>query len=313
MYLNHLTSFHGLPVVNFPEFIRARELPDAASVAWRLQTGDQYSDENEDIDEYWERFTRAVNLQDVRALIFSNRWYNAVPSCSPQYPVQLLVDFRSRLSGLEAVFLGDVLEDIDRGISWLYQTDLTPLLQAYPRLQELGVRGGIGLAFPVMRLGALRTLRFESDSLPPDVVNNVAAAALPALERLEMWIGDAETPWEGLATLLAGDRFPALRHLGVQNCREQNEIAAAMADAPVVAQLASLNLSLGNLGDPGAEALLANRPLTHLRELDLRHHYMSDTMMLRMRTALEPAGVHVNLTDQQDLGDDDLEECPIGL
>lgn len=86
-----------------------------------------------------------------------------------------------------------------------------------------------------------------------------------------------------------------------------------MADAPVVAQLASLNLSLGNLGDPGAEALLAGQPLTHLRELDLRHHYMSDAMMLRMRTALEPAGVRVNLTDQQDLGDDDLEECPIGL
>ncbi|HZX37358.1 MAG TPA: hypothetical protein VFF37_03305 [Streptomyces sp.] len=58
-----------------------------------------------------------------------------------------------------------------------------------------------------MRLGALRTLRFESDRLPPDVINNVAAADLPALECLEMWIGDEETPWEGLATLLAGDRF----------------------------------------------------------------------------------------------------------
>lgn len=303
MSVNHLVRFHGLPVVNFPHYTRPREVPEAGSAAWRLHSGD------EDLDEYWERFTRTLKLEDVRALVFSSSWYGAVDNW-PERPVELLVDLRSRLTGLEAVFLGDVVAEADRGISWLSQTDLTPLLGAYPRLQELGTRGGFGLDFPVMRHDGLRSLRFESDGLPPEVVESVIAADLPTLERLEMWLGDDDTsgttPVEHFAPLLRGDRFPALRHLGVQNSPIQDEIAAAVAAAPVVAQLASLSLSMGTLGDTGAEALLAGRPLTHLKELDLHHHYLSDVMMLRIWRALEPAGVRVDLTGQErpDYGDD---------
>lgn len=305
MSVNHLESFHGLSVVTFPQYTRvAGELPEAGSVAWRLRTGDEDLDEafDEDLDDYWERFTRTVKLDDVRALVFSNSWYGANYDC-PEGPVELLVDHRSRLTGLEAVFLGDVVEEADRGISWLGQTDLTPVLDAYPRLQELGARGSFGLEFPVMRHEGLRSLRFESDGLPSEVVENVIAADLPALERLEMWLGDDDnygtTPLERLAPLLAGGRFPALCHLGVQNSPIQDEIAEAVAAAPVVAQLTSLSLSMGTLSDTGAEALLAGQPLTHLKELDLHHHYLSDAMMLRVWTALEPAGVPVNLTGQE--------------
>ncbi|QKV97977.1 STM4015 family protein [Streptomyces sp. NA02950] len=296
--MHHLERFHGLPVVTFPDHTRAaEELPKAGSVAWRLHTG-----EDEPEDAYWERFAQAVELHDVRALIFSSTWYGA--NCNwPERPVELLLDHRSRLTGLEAVFLGDVVEQADRGISWLHQTDLTPVLRAYPRLRDLGVRGGFGLDFPVMRHDGLRSLRFESDGLPPEVVERVIAADLPQLERLEMWLGANDnlgTPTvEHIAPLLAGDRFPALRHLGLQNSPLQDEIAAAVAAAPLVAQLTSLSLSMGTLSDTGAQALLAGRSLTHLTELDLHHHYLTEPLMLRVRETLEPAGVRVNLTGQQ--------------
>ena len=42
-----------------------------------------------------------------------------------------------------------------------------------------------------------------------------------------------------------------------------------------MARLKTLDLSMGVLSDVGAEALLAGQPLTHLRRLDLHHHFLS--------------------------------------
>jgi hypothetical protein len=90
------------------------------------------------------------------------------------------------------------------------------------------------------------------------------------------------------------DRSPRLAHLGLCNSDIQDEIAAAVAAAPVVAGLDSLDLSMGTLSDDGGAALLSGQPLTHLRALDLGHHFMSEEMTRRVREALGP---HI-----QDLG-----------
>ena len=81
---------------------------------------------------------------------------------------------------------------------------------------------------------------------------------------------------EDLAPILAGARLPALKHLGLRDAEIADEVAAALAGAPVVARLETLDLSLGTLSDAGAAALLAGQPLTHLRKLDLHHHFLSD-------------------------------------
>jgi hypothetical protein len=65
----------------------------------------------------------------------------------------------------------------------------------------------------------------------------------------------------------------------------------------VLARLEELDLSLGALGDEGAAALLAGQPLTHLKRLDLHHHFMSEDMMQRLWAALP--GVEVNLDEQE--------------
>jgi len=67
----------------------------------------------------------------------------------------------------------------------------------------------------------------------------------------------------------------------------------------VVARLSTLDLSLGMLSDVGAAALLAGQPLTHLRRLDLHHHFLSPEMMDRLRVELEAAGVELDLSKAQ--------------
>ncbi|OBQ48738.1 cytoplasmic protein [Streptomyces sp. H-KF8] len=304
--VGHLTQFYGLPVLEFPQDPSARDLPaDPASVAWCMRAG--MGSEDESSDAYWERFAGTVPLEEVRALVFGAPWYGM----DGWGAVDELVEASSRLVNLEAVFLGDV-EMEESELSWLEQCDLEPVLRAYPRLRELGVRGGKDLGFPVLRHEGLRTLRFETGGLPAPVTRNVAASDLPSLEYLELWLGDeyygCDTTMEDLRPLLTGERLPSLRHLGLQNSQFQDEIAAAVAHAPVVPRLASLRLSMGVLGDEGAAALLNGQPLTHLRFLDLHHHYLSDAMMLRVWDALEPAGVRVDLTEQEEAERYDGEE-----
>jgi hypothetical protein len=64
----------------------------------------------------------------------------------------------------------------------------------------------------------------------------------------------------------------------------------------IVARLATLDLSLGTLGDEGAAALLAGQPLNHLERLDLHHHFLSGAMTERLREALPE--VELDLTGQ---------------
>ncbi|MGW0788301.1 STM4015 family protein [Streptomyces sp. NPDC002911] len=301
--MDHVEHFHGLPALTFPPCTHSAGLPAAGAAAWRLELDD--TDGDEASDDYWERFLTTMPAQDVRALIIGYPWYTEWGLGSMTEEV---AEANSRLVNLEAVFLGDVISEQSE-LSWMEQSDVTPVLKAYPRLRELAVRGSSGLAFPPVRHEALRTLRFECGGLPAEVVRGVLASDLPALEHLELWLGDeyygCDTTLEDLAPLLEGTRFPALRHLGLQNSQFQDEIAAAVAHAPVVARLESLSLSLGTLGDVGAQALLNGQPLTHLRSLDLHHHFVSDAMMLRIRETLEPAGVRVDLSEREDDEDDD--------
>ncbi|MEE4599545.1 leucine-rich repeat domain-containing protein, partial [Streptomyces sp. DSM 41524] len=110
--------------------------------------------------------------------------------------------------------------------------------------------------------------------------------------------------------VLSGGTFPRLRHLGLQNSELQDEIAAAVASAPVVAQLETLALSMGTLSDTGGEALLNGQPLNHLTTLDLRHHYLTDPVLDRIRAACAPAVVEAGEAedDYWDEGDDEEPE-----
>ncbi|MFT2016645.1 STM4015 family protein [Streptomyces sp. 796.1] len=304
MSVEHLQELHGLPAFEFPAENESTELPDAGSVAWAVRVS-PYEDDSEEFADAFERFLTKVDTAKVRALIIG-QWGEAYEDDASTV-VDLLVAAKDRLPSLEALFIGD-LEAEEAEISWIQQADVTPVLHAFPQLRELGVRGGTDLKFPAVRHESLRTLSFEAGGLPGEVVRGVVASELPALEYLELWLGvegyGGDATVADLAPLLAGGRFPHLRHLGLRNSEIQDEIAAAVASAPLVAQLTSLDLSLGVLSDEGALALLDGQPLTHLKWIDLHHNFISEEVADRLRTTWEAAGVEVDLSETGDSWED---------
>ncbi|WP_081239616.1 STM4015 family protein [Streptomyces viridosporus] len=297
---DHLDELYGLPAFTFPVSGGTTELPDPDAVAWRIAV-ESYGAEPP-WTEVFARFCAAVDTTRVRALVVG-AWEDTYDS-APSDVIEALVAARDRLPALRSLFLGDIVFE-ECEISWITQTDVTPLLAGFPDLEEFGVRGGQGLEFPALRHDALRGLTVETGGLPVGVVRGVGASELPALEHLDLWLG---TSWYGadsevadLEPILSGARLPRLRHLALRNSEIQDEVAAAVASAPVVARLDVLDLSMGTLSDDGAAALLGGQPLTHLKKLDLHHNYLSEALRQRLRETLEPAGVEV------DLGQDDAD------
>ncbi|MFI1801270.1 STM4015 family protein [Streptomyces sp. NPDC020379] len=299
----HMRELHGLPAFSFP-FEAGTEpagLPAPEAVAWRVAV-DAY-DSEEQWQDVFARFTRAVDTTRVRALIVGA--WNEPYETGPDAVIAALLAARDRLPALRALFLGDMVSE-ECEISWITQGSVAPLLEGFPELEEFGVRGGAGLVLPAVRHERLRSLTVEAGGLSAQVVRSIAASELPALERLDLWLGTSDYGGDAtvadLAPFLAGERLPSLTHLALRNSEMQDAVAAAVASAPVVARLEVLDLSMGVLTDEGAAALLAGRSLTHLKKLDLHHHYLSEEMENRIRQALEPAGV------ETDLDPDDTEE-----
>ncbi|MEU5099147.1 STM4015 family protein [Streptomyces sp. NPDC020996] len=293
---SHLDALYRLPAHTFPgPDAEAGNLPDADAVAWRI-TSDVY-----DADEPWTdafaRFCAAVDTTRVQALIVGG-WQEAYDS-APTAVVSALVAARDRFPALRALFFGDiVMEECE--ISWITQTDVTPLLTGFPALEMFGVRGGSNLRLDGVRHEGLRELVVQAGGLPGHVVRGIGACDLPALVHLDLWLGTpdygGDSEVSDLEPILSGARLPRLRHLALRNSEMQDAVAAALASAPVVAQLEVLDLSMGVLTDEGAGALLGGQPLTHLKKLDLHHHYLSESFVDRVLKTLEPAGVEVDLS-----------------
>ncbi len=129
----------------------------------------------------------------------------------------------------------------------------------------------------------------QTGGLPSSVLQQIAAASLPALEHLELWLGTDNYGWDGdistLQPFFEPERFPKLKFLGLKNSEIQDEIAQHIAGSAIVSQLDALDLSMGTLTDAGAEALLSNPGLARLQIFSLRHHFLSPAMETRLRAA----------------------------
>lgn len=298
----YLTAFHGLPVhplskASDPADGEADALPAPGAVAWKL---DCFEEGEVPFDDVWDDFLARVPSSGVRALVLGAWWHDSYTPLGPAL-ARITAD-ASRFPALRALFLGDVVSE-ECEVSWLELADVTTALTSFPQLEELVVRGGQGLALTPLRHGSLRALRFQSGGLPAEVVRAVGSCDLPALADLELWLGvedyGGDTTVADLGPVLSGGRFPALRRLGLQDSELQDEIAAAVASAPVVAQLEELSLALGTLTDTGAEALLHGQPLSHLRRLDLHHHFVGEETAARLAAAVSVDGTEVDLSEHQ--------------
>lgn len=166
---------------------------------------------------------------------------------------------------------------VTRAIADLVQREPT----AVPvRLERLRLQGG-GIEIADLAHPRLQELRLHTGVLPRDTARAVAEARLPSLHTLEVWLGtpeyDGDTEPGDLAALWATEQLPALRHLGVKNAQIPPDVVAAIAAAPIVAQLRTLDLSMGILQDDDVAPLLRHQERhVHLERLDVSRSYLTD-------------------------------------
>ncbi|MBJ6362705.1 STM4015 family protein [Paenibacillus sp. GCM10012307] len=223
---------------------------------------------------------------------------------SPDTFLDALIRNKDSFPQLRKLFIGDMsFEDCE--VSWIVQSDLTPVLQAFPKLQSFIIKGSTGLALPDLEHDALEELVIICGGLPLEVVEQIRSARLPELKKLELYLGVEDYGFDGkledILPFLEQGRFPKLTYLGLKDSDIQDEIAKAAANAPILDQLHILDLSLGTLSDEGAEALINSERVRKLAYLDLNYHYMSDEMIQRWKAT----GMNVNVDDQRASDDED--------
>lgn len=203
---------------------------------------------------------------------------------------------------LRSLFLGDFEYPDECEISWVRIGEVSRVLRLCPNLRSLRLRGA-GIDLGDLPCPELRELVLETGALPRQPVDALRSAALPHLERLELWFGDesygAECEPDDLDGLLADLRAPALRHLGLMNCAHTDHACAALADWPQAGQLETLDLSLGTLTDAGAALLVAAAPrFGRLTQLDVRMNHLGPEAVAALERALP--GVRADRQGRQD-------------
>lgn len=288
----HATTLGGKQVVDFE---LGGTLPDPATSVPALRC--DYEDEHSAVD-LLSQVLEQPNADQLTGLVIG-AWAGEVFDHDPGPIVEALVASAGQLPNLTALFIGDMTYE-ENEVSWIQQSDLSPLLTAFDRLRILQIRGSNGLTFGNnLRHDHLQVLTIESGGLPTSVLKEIDASQLPMLEHLELYLGTENYGWDGTAadlnTILSGDLFPKLLSLGLKDSEIADDVAEVVAQAPILERIKMLDLSLGTLTDRGGEALLNSPAIAKLQMLDLHHHYLSDEMMKRF----EQLPCQVNLNDQQ--------------
>lgn len=287
----HQTHFDGKPVVQWSSELTEH---DFANTVYRISL------DWDDQVRWTDLFGDFLSKPGVNATtgFIVGAWWGADLAADPVRVVEALVAAAPRLPELRALFMGEITSE-ENEISWINQTDLSPLFHAYPQLQTLMVRGGNNLSLGRPRHEHLKTLIIQAGGLTGAVVQDVAASQLPALEHLELWLGTANygatVTMADVQPILDGQPFPALQYLGLRNSDLTDDIASVIANAPIVKRLKVLDLSMGTLSNAGGEALLQAAPhLSHLERLDLDHHYCSDEITAKLKAL----GGHIHIGEK---------------
>lgn len=273
MINEHLSAYFGKPVVDFG---MEDSCEGFADVAIRLRCS---YDEPHTISDLLSRLVRQRGIETLEALIFGV-WMEGgeAVDVTPDAAVEHIVTEREKLSGLRALFFGDIVSE-ENEISWINQGNMAPLWAAFPRLERFGARGSEGLRLGRINHSTLSHLSFETGGMRSELTREVMETNAP-LTHLELWLGTDDyggtTTLEDLEPLLDGELFPDLRYLGLRNCDYGDKLAEAVAKSVILSRVDVLDLSLGNVGDRGATALAQSGQLGHLTRLDVTHHFISD-------------------------------------
>jgi uncharacterized protein (TIGR02996 family) len=207
---------------------------------------------------------------------------------SNQYGPALELLARSPRHALRELHIGDFSRG-DCEISWTEVGELSVLWEALPQLRSLRVHGG-GIGMKRLAHERLERLTLETGGLPAEAAQAVATGHTPALTHLEVWFGSpsygATAQAEDLGALWEGEGYPSLVHLGLRNAAFADELPLLLSEAPLLARLRSLDLSLGTLTRTGAQTLLSRPgPFEHLHFIRLDGNYLDSDTVAALRTA----------------------------
>ncbi|OBZ09006.1 hypothetical protein A8L34_22945 [Bacillus sp. FJAT-27264] len=268
----------------------------------KLTIGYDEFEEGKRIGEEIEKLSQSAESAALSNLIIGD-WGQTYENSSEEV-VEALVQHSASFPLLRKLFIGE-MDSEECEISWITQSDLSPLLTAFPELQSFTIQGSNNLSLSHLNHDKLEELRIICGGLGKDVLAQIAGSSLPNLRKLVLYLGVDEYGFDGsledILPLIEPGKFPKLNYLGLKNSEIQDEIAAAVADAPILDQLDTLDLSLGTLSDTGAEALLASDRIKKLKALNLSYHYMSNEMVTRW----QQSGLPVDVSDQQQSDDDE--------
>jgi len=271
----------------------------------KLSIGYEEYDDGQNMVEMLEQLAEKPEAETLSSLIIGD-WGGSYENSSADV-VSALVRLNERFPALRRLFLGDMSYE-ECEVSWIIQSNLNPLLGAFPELRSLKIKGSTDLELGEIRHEKLEELIIICGGLGKNVLASIAAAHLPSLQKLELYIGVENYGFDGsLEDVMAVAKpglFPKLSFLGLKDSEIQDEIAAAIAESEILDSLETLDLSEGTLSDEGAKALLASEKIRRLPKLDLHFHYMSEEMTARVAAELPNADV----SDRQDADEYEGEE-----
>ena len=265
--------------------------------------------ENDSFHDDLQHFLDSEAAAEATGIVLGN-WAGEAHDTSSEDAIERLADAQNQLPNLAAIYLGDIVSE-ENEISWIVQSDLSPLLDAFPQLQLLRTRGGNELEISDPSHDNLRALALETGGLSANVVRSICTSEFLELEHLELWLGTEEyggdSTVQDLQPILSGALFPKLKYLGLRNCQYTDDIAGVIVNSPIIEQIETLDLSLGVLTDVGAQALLSLPDKGNLKKVSIHHHFASKSATKK----LKDLKINFDTSGQQE-GDDEWRFVAVG-
>ncbi len=204
----------------------------------------------------------------------------------------------------------------DRGdywdISWTHLNTLEPVYARMPNLEHLEIILG-HMNLGTINLPNLRHFEVWTGGFNSDNMKSVVGAKWPKLETLLLRFGGSEDygancTVDDVLPLLDGKSIPNVKHLALANSPFIDRLIPHLAKSPLLKQLTTLDLSLGEMTDEGANAIVAHADaFKHLTQLNVHRNYLTDDAC----TALTGVVASTDIGGQEDPGED-YRYCQIG-
>lgn len=244
-----------------------------------------------------DKILKDKHLSEYKQITIGVWDYNA-EDCSAL--LQGIIENKDKFAQVESLFWGDI-EPEEQEISWIEQTDLSPLFDAMPKLKDLKIKGTIDLRLGRTSRPELRSLEIISGGLPTEVVEDILASDFSNLEKLILYVGVEDYGFgndiEIFRPLFSKERFPKLTYLGLVNSVEQDNIVKMFLESDILPQLETMDISAGTLTDEGAQLLIDNMDkIAHLKFINMRYNYLSKDM----KKQLQNFPMKIDITETED-------------